>query len=316
MPVIAVVNRKGGSGKSTLAAHMAAWCALQGSSVMLGDVDRQQSARAWLKRRDAALPAIAPWAVDQKNMLRVPTGITHVVLDTPGGMHGFELARVVMFADAIIMPVCNSMFDRESAAACYAELMTLPRVASGRCKLVTIGMRIDSRTNAAQTLREWSEGLGVPYLGALRETQLYVRSLERGMTIFDLPAQAAATDLQQWEPILDWLKPLLYPPQAANDAMTNNSAAAVTKASILKPVFDTSPKPIPPVLAPSRLGSSLPSSLMPAQESMIHGARLSVLGSGRASVTPVVSTGKPAMARNVNSSDGLQIPQFLKRAPH
>ena len=47
MPVIAVVNRKGGNGKSTLAAHMAAWCALQGSSVMLGDVDRQQSARAW-----------------------------------------------------------------------------------------------------------------------------------------------------------------------------------------------------------------------------------------------------------------------------
>ena len=177
MPVIAVVNRKGGSGKSTLAAHMAAWCALQGSSVMLGDVDRQQSARAWLKRRDAALPAIAPWAVDQKNMLRVPTGITHVVLDTPGGMHGFELARVVMFADAIIMPVCNSMFDRESAAACHAELMALPRVASGRCKLVTIGMRIDARTNAAQTLREWSECLGVPYLGALRETQLYVRSL-------------------------------------------------------------------------------------------------------------------------------------------
>ena len=201
---------------------------------MLGDVDRQQSARAWLRRRDAALPAIAPWAVDQKHMLRVPTGITHVVLDTPGGLHGFELARVVMFADAIIMPVCNSMFDRESAAACHAELMSLPRVASGRCKLVTIGMRIDARTNAAQTLREWSEGLGVPYLGALRETQLYVRSLERGMTIFDLPTQTAAIDLQQWEPILDWLKPLLYPPQAANDAMPGNPAP-VSKASIVKP---------------------------------------------------------------------------------
>ncbi len=66
-------------------------------------------------------------------MLRVPTGITHVVLDTPGGLHGFELARVVLFVDAIIMPVCNSMFDRESATACHAELMTLPRIASGRC---------------------------------------------------------------------------------------------------------------------------------------------------------------------------------------
>ncbi len=318
MPVIAVVNRKGGSGKSTLAAHMAAWCALQGSAVMLGDVDRQQSARAWLKRRDAALPAIAPWAVDQKNMLRVPTGITHVVLDTPGGMHGFELARVVMFADAIIMPVCNSMFDRESAAACHAELMSLPRVASGRCKLVTIGMRIDARTNAAQTLRDWSESLNLPYLGALRETQLYVRSLERGMTIFDLPPAMAAADLQQWEPILDWLKPLLYPQQAANDASPSQPVSVINaiKPSPVRPLLASVVKPAVQHSAPNRLGSSLPNSLMPAQESIIHGARLSVMGSGRASSTPVVSTGKPAMTRNVNSPDGMQIPQFLKRVPH
>ena len=56
-------------------------------------------------------------------------------------MHGFELARVVMFADAIIMPICNSMFDRDSAAACHAELMALPRVATGRCKLAAIGLK-------------------------------------------------------------------------------------------------------------------------------------------------------------------------------
>lgn len=313
MPVIAVVNRKGGSGKSTLAANMAAWCAWQGSSVMLGDVDRQQSARAWLKRREAALPAIAPWAVDQKNMLRVPTGITHVVLDTPGGMHGFELARMVMFADAIIMPVCNSMFDRESAAACHAELMSLPRVASGRCKLVTIGMRIDARTKAAQTLREWSEKLGLPHLGALRETQLYVRSLERGMTIFDLPPAMAAADLQQWEPILDWLKPLLYPQQAANDA-SPSQRVSVIKPSPVNSVLASAVKPTVQDAEYNRLGSSLPNSLMPAQESIIHGARLSVMGSGRASSAPVVSTGKPAMTRNVNTPDGLQIPQFLKRS--
>jgi chromosome partitioning protein len=200
MPVIAVVNRKGGSGKSTLAAHIAAWCARQGHSVMLGDVDRQQSSRTWLKRRDPALPAVAPWAMDQKNVLRVPTGITHVVLDTPGGLHGFELARVVMFADAIIMPVCHSVFDRESAAACHAELMALPRVASGRCRLATVGMRIDGRTSAGQVLRDWSDGLGLPFLGVLRETQVYVRCLERGLTIFDLTPSQAATDLAQWRP--------------------------------------------------------------------------------------------------------------------
>jgi chromosome partitioning protein len=308
MPVIAVVNRKGGSGKSTLAAHIAAWCARNGSSVMLGDVDRQQSARAWLKRRDAALPAIAPWAVDQKNMLRVPTGITHVVLDTPGGMHGFELARVVMFADVIVMPVCNSMFDRESAQACHAELMTMPRVASGRCRLAVVGMRIDARTNAAQTLDKWSESLGVPFLGALRETQLYVRSLERGLTIFDLQPQQAAADLAQWAPILQWLKPQLYPPQAANDGSTVLRPPART----LAPKTAVLPKTVSEEVV-SRQRGALPNSLMPAQESMVQGGRLSTLSAGRTAMAAAKPVDKPTLARATRTTDGSHIPQFLKR---
>ncbi|MRD47797.1 ParA family protein [Caenimonas koreensis] len=285
MPVIAVVNRKGGSGKSTFAAHVAAWCALQGHSVMLGDVDRQQSSRTWLRRRDARLPQIAPWAMDQKNMLRVPTGITHVVLDTPGGIHGFELARIVMFADAIIMPVCASVFDRESAAACHAELQALPRVASGRCKLAVVGMRIDGRTNAGETLRLWAQGLDVPFIGSLRETQLYVRSLERGLTIFDLPPSQAATDLAQWEGILDWMRPVLMPPQAANDAPGDGYKSNV------------------------RIGPSRPESLMPAQESMLPGSRLNVI----ATRTPAPAYRAPTRTLSHATEKGKDIPQFLKR---
>ena len=285
MPVIAVVNRKGGSGKSTFAAHVAAWCALQGHSVMLGDVDRQQSSRTWLKRRDPALPGISAWAMDQKNMLRVPSGISHVVLDTPGGLHGFELARIVMFADAIVMPVCSSMFDRESAAACHAELMTLPRVASGRCRLAVVGMRVDGRTHASEVLRDWSHGLGLTYLGALRETQLYVRSLERGLTMFDLPPSQAATDLAQWEPIVRWIKPILEPVAAANDA----PVAAVPVA---------------------RIATSRPESLMPAQESLIHGSRLSVLSGARADTS---AHRIPVQTLPRSIGEGPEIPRFLKR---
>jgi chromosome partitioning protein len=283
MPVIAVVNRKGGSGKSTFAAHVAAWCARRGHSVMLGDVDRQQSSRGWLRRRNTGLPAIAPWALDQKNVLRVPSGITHVVLDTPGGIHGFELARIVMFADAIVMPVCPSVFDRESAAACHAELMALPRVANGRCRLATVGMRVDGRTNAAEVLKLWADGLGVPLLGNLRETQLYVRSLEKGLTLFDLPASTAATDLAQWAPVIEWLQPIVEPPQAANDAPGT------------RPV--------------SRVANSRAQPLMPAQESLVHGARLSVLSGAKplAPDRPVVK--EPALPR---AGSG-QSPGFLRR---
>ena len=211
MPVVAVVNRKGGSGKSTFSAHVAAWCARQGHAVMLGDIDRQQSSRGWLRRRDPSLPAIAPWTVDQKNVLRGPAGITHVVLDTPGGLQGFELARIVMFADAIVLPVCPSVFDRESAAACHAELLTLPRIAKGQCRIAAVGMRVDGRTSGGEVLREWAQQRNLAMPGLLRETQLYVRSLERGLTLFDLAPSTVATDLAQWEPILAWLKPALQP---------------------------------------------------------------------------------------------------------
>ena len=284
MPVIAVVNRKGGSGKSTFAAHVAAWCAHQGHSVMLGDVDRQQSSRSWLKRRDPSLPHIAPWAMDQKNMLRVPTGLSHVVLDTPGGVQGFELARIVMFADAIVMPVCSSVFDRESAAACHAELQALPRIASERCRLAVVGMRIDGRTSAARTLSDWSATLGIPFLGALREAQLYVRSLERGLTIFDLPAHQATADLAQWAPIVDWLRPVLQPAQAANDPL------AATH--------------------PSRVATSRPDSLMPAQESLVHGSRLTVQSGARA-LAPVHHAPPRTLPHGGGAS--APIPQFLKR---
>nr|WP_295772236.1 ParA family protein [Rhodoferax sp.] len=282
MPVIAVINRKGGSGKSTMSTHLAAWLARQGAAVMLGDVDRQQSTRTWLKRRSPELPAIAPWTIDQKNVLKVPVGVTHVVLDTPGGLHGFELAKVVMAAHAILIPVCNSVFDRESAAACIAELMALPRLASGRCQLGVVGMRIDARTRAAETLRDWAQSLNLPFLGVVRETQTYVRSLDSGQTIFDMRSTNVQSDLDQWEPILQWLRPVTQLPPTAN---INVSASVEAQATTWDAIHAPASPSLPVAHLRSagaisdRVHSPRAPSLMPAQESLVHGSRLSVFSS-------------------------------------
>lgn len=218
MPIIAVVNRKGGSGKSTLATHLAAHCAHQGLPVLLGDADFQQSSHAWLRLRDkqklAPAPRIVGWSVDPRNVLRAPPGITHVVLDTPGGLKGYELLRVVMLADAVLVPVCHSMFDRESAAECIAELRAHPRVLRGRCRIAAVGMRIDSRTKAEASLRKWAVTQKIDFVGTLRETQTYVKCLEHGLTLFDMPAAKVESDLAQWGPILQWLGPMIRPERA------------------------------------------------------------------------------------------------------
>ena len=215
MPVIAVINRKGGSGKSTLATHLAAYCVHHGLPALLGDADFQQSSHAWLRQREKQRLTVAPrivgWTVDPKNVLRAPPGITHVVLDTPGGLKGYDLLRVVMLADVVLMPVSYSMFDRESAAECLVELQAHPRVVRGRCRIAAVGMRIDARTKAEESLRQWAGQLNLPFLGALRETQTYVKCLEHGLTIFDMPPAKVETDLAQWQPILQWLQPALKP---------------------------------------------------------------------------------------------------------
>ena len=259
MSVIAIVNRKGGSDKSTLATHLAACFASKGVAVMLGDVDRQQSTQGWLRlRSESASPASAPivgWAVDPKRVLRPPAGVSLVILDTPGGLHGFDLARVVAFADVILMPVCNSAFDRESAAACHAELTSLPRVASGRCKVAAVGMRLDARTRAAETLQAWAAALKLPFVTALREAQVYVRGVERGLTLFDQPAEKVQADLDQWKPLVDWLEPILAvvhrPAIHRNPAVMRPSQPPVANASL--PAGESRPPSLPrlrPAAAP------------------------------------------------------------------
>ena len=57
MPVIVVANPKGGVGNTTLSTNIAGYCASRGHSVMLGDIDRQQSAHTWLGLRPASRPS-------------------------------------------------------------------------------------------------------------------------------------------------------------------------------------------------------------------------------------------------------------------
>jgi chromosome partitioning protein len=301
MPVLAVINRKGGSGKSTLATHLAAYCATSGRRVMLGDVDRQQSAQTWLKLRAAQkLPptsVVQGWAIDPKNVLRAPAGVTHVVLDTPGGMRGFELARIVMNADVILMPLCNSVFDRESAAECFAELKTLPRVASGRCKVAAVGMRLDGRTKAAEVLAEWASKLDLPFIGVLRETQAYVRCIELGLTLFDLPRAQVQGDLAQWQPILAWLDPVLNPVPAATAAP--KPAVAPPKPAVEEPVVPL--KPSRPVLASVRQQPRPANPANPARP--------------RPVLTRTEPSRRPIGDRLGELLDTLPIPRFLQRNP-
>jgi chromosome partitioning protein len=202
MPVIAIANPKGGVGKSTLATNLAGWLARQGRSVMLGDLDRQQSSRQWLALRPADLPTIQGWDTDG-GKLRAPKGVSHVVIDTPAGLHGKKLDAVLQLADVVLVPLQASLFDIQATHGFLAEALVHPRAA--RLRLGLVGMRLKNHTLAQDRLQEFVATLPAPMVAQLRDTQNYVHLAAHGLTLWDVAPGRVERDLAQWDPLITWL---------------------------------------------------------------------------------------------------------------
>ena len=203
MPVVVIANPKGGVGKSTLATNVAGYFASRGRAVMLGDADKQQSSKLWLGLRPAAARVVTSWEINVDLIGKPPKGTTHVVLDTPGGLSGSLFKNVIAMGDKVIVPLQPSVFD------IFATRKFLDKLAehrhAGKMQVGIVGMRVDSRTIAADKLREFVEGLGLPVLGYVRDTQNYIHLAARGLSLFDVAPSRVEKDLEQWHGICAWL---------------------------------------------------------------------------------------------------------------
>ncbi len=203
MPVIVVANPKGGVGKTTLSTNIAGYLASRGHKVMLGDVDRQQSARTWLALRPAGLAPIAAWEVAHDAVVRPPKGTTHVVLDTPAGLHGKRLDEVMKLADRVLVPLQPSIFDIHATHEFVRQLLAHKR--GDRVQIALVGMRTREGTIATDQLRSFLDGVKLPLLGFLRDTQNYVHLAAHGLTLWDVGSSRFERDLEQWQPLVRWL---------------------------------------------------------------------------------------------------------------
>jgi chromosome partitioning protein len=147
-------------------------------------------------------------------------------------------------------------------------------------------MRVDHRTLDSATLTQWAHERGLPYLGALRNAPIYVQCIEQGVTLFDLPQETVSQDLLQWHPIVDWLKPVLFPVAlAASQSVQPPRQISMGNETIMS----------------ARVGS-----LQPVQQSLVQGERLAQ--------KPTYAPTQPAPPEKRGGLlEALGIPSFLRR---
>lgn len=213
MRTIMLLNAKGGCGKSTLASNLASYYASEGKKVGLVDFDPQQSGLEWLAVRPEHAPEIIGIDGTEQGM-RVPRNLDVVIYDVPAAISGKELTAMVKRAETLIIPVLPSPIDIRAAARFIHDLLLVGKVSRQQTKLAVVANRVRENTLVFHKLEKFLKSLKIPFVATLRDTQNYIRAEERGLGIFEMAPSLVGHDVEQWQPLIKWLRSKRSLPQA------------------------------------------------------------------------------------------------------
>jgi chromosome partitioning protein len=213
MQRILVLNPKGGSGKTTVATNLASYFASQGDRPLLTDNDQQGSSTRWLKKRKPEQALIYGLAAYERNsrmtrawQMRIPPDAGHVIVDTPAAVPAQDMPEITKNADVIIVPVLPSDIDIHACSKCIADLLLIAKIRRDEYRIGVIANRVKRNTLIYQSLMRFLNTLRIPVIATLRDSQNYVRAAEQGVGLHEMKAQIVAQDLEDWRPLIEWLK--------------------------------------------------------------------------------------------------------------
>jgi len=212
---IMVLNPKGGCGKSTIATNLASYYAGCGNETSLVDFDIQGSCMDWLDARPDSAPAIQGVLADDKEFL-IPHGNGMLVMDAPAGIHGKRLKQYVKRTQTLLIPVLPSPMDMRATARFVEELLLVGRVSRDKTRIAVVANRVRESTRIYHSLQRFLEHLEIPFITSLRDTQNYIRAAQQGLGIFELSPHEVKHDIEQWQPLLDWLASSASMPRGKN----------------------------------------------------------------------------------------------------
>lgn len=213
MQRIVVLNPKGGSGKTTIAINLASYLASRQQRPVLMDLDPQGSSHRWVRKRNpnqAPIQVVAAFENDGRTtrsfQLRLPASATHCIVDTPAALEAPELPDITRGADKILVPVLPSDIDIHACSRCIRDLLLVAKVRREDDRIGVIANRVRRNTVVYQTLIRFLETLGIPIVATIRDSQNYVRAAEFGIGVHEMKSYIGREDVEQWEPLIEWLQ--------------------------------------------------------------------------------------------------------------
>jgi len=203
MDQIFVINPKGGCGKTTIATQLAAHYAAAGESVLLADHDAQKSSSDWLSSRPDSVAMIRSIATVPER--EIDAGDATLLIHDMPAAHTLKNIRSILHpGDRLLIPVLPSPTDIK---ACLRFIMALYRegLVDADVRVGLIANKVRRRTSYFNVLMAFLERVDLPLVGVIRETQNYVRVMDTGLSVFDMPSTRFQRDIEEWRGIFDWL---------------------------------------------------------------------------------------------------------------
>jgi chromosome partitioning protein len=176
------------------------------------DFDPQGSSVRWVKKRQPTQPPIHVIAAFEKDsrttrafQLRVPEDSTHVIVDTPAAVDPKQLPEVTKDAHKILVPVLPSDIDIHTCSRTIRDLLLVAKIRREDNRIGVIANRIRRNTLTYQALIRFLQTLGIPIVATIRDSQNYVRAAEQGIGVHEMKSYIAREDVEQWEPLVQWL---------------------------------------------------------------------------------------------------------------
>ncbi len=205
MRSILVVNPKGGCGKTTLATNLATYYSVWDIPTAIVDLDPQQSSMEWLKVRPKSENPIQGFN-GLKGKIHPDEETERVIYDCPARTDSKKVAKLIELMDVVIIPVMPSAIDMRVAAKFVADILGHTRDGNSNAILGVVANRAHKNYASYKVLAKFLKALDVPFIGALRNSQNYIKAADSGVGIFEMSLSDAKPDMKEWEPILSWVE--------------------------------------------------------------------------------------------------------------